>query len=78
MFEMTISGLSRALSFIDEHDLPKPSRIDYINYLAGYFVFNPRVSTRSNEKDLIDWYRTVDFKKTNSERRQIFTDLLSL
>lgn len=79
-FEMTLTALDRTLDFINENNLPAPSRIDYITYLTGYFVYKKgmHLSDLSKQK-LIEWYNEVDFSnKSNKERRQIFNDLLDL
>ncbi|NUK32094.1 DUF262 domain-containing protein [Parageobacillus sp. VR-IP] len=79
-FEMTLTALDRTLDFINENNLPAPSRIDYITYLTGYFVYKKgmHLSDLSKQK-LIEWYNKVDFaNKSNKERRQIFNDLLDL
>jgi Protein of unknown function DUF262 len=79
-FEMTLTALDRTLDFINENNLPEPSRIDYITYLTGYFVYKKdmHLSDLSKQK-LIEWYNEVDFSnKSNKERRQIFNDLLDL
>ncbi|WJQ00195.1 DUF262 domain-containing protein [Geobacillus stearothermophilus] len=79
-FEMTLTALDRTLDFINENNLPEPSRIDYITYLTGYFVYKKdmHLSDLSKQK-LIEWYNKVDFSnKSNKERRQIFNDLLDL
>lgn len=76
-FKYTLSALDKALDFIDKNNLKQPDRIDYINYLAGYFIFHEEALTPDDEKYLIDWYNTTDFKNTtNSERRNIYTRLI--
>ncbi|KAA0941648.1 DUF262 domain-containing protein [Sporosarcina sp. ANT_H38] len=79
-FEMTLAGLDRALEFINENSLLDPERIDYITYLTGYFVYkNGEPLANSSNQNLIDWYTSADFgSKTNSERREMFNEILSL
>ncbi|MBR6954742.1 MAG: DUF262 domain-containing protein [Clostridia bacterium] len=75
--KMTLDALDRVFSFIDTHHLKSPDRIDYINFLLGYFVFYPDALSAQEEQRLIDWYRKVDFSNTsNTERRAIFYSLL--
>lgn len=77
-FAKTIEALDKSVEFIQEQDVKEPDRIDYINYLTGFFVYNP---SPSNEviKKLVDWYNKVDFNnKSNSRRRTIFTQLLNI
>ncbi|WP_317326962.1 DUF262 domain-containing protein [Turicibacter sanguinis] len=78
-FELTLDALDRALEFIDKHELKTPDRLDYITYLTGAFVFiNKRAINQVEEAEIISWYQNVVFKnKSNSERRALFSDLLS-
>lgn len=78
-FEITLNALEKALDFIEINNLKVPDRLDYITYLTGAFVFLGEKSlTEKNIEDLISWYNKVSFtNKTNSERRSIFSDLLS-
>ena len=77
-FKITLEGLDRVLNFIEENDLKAPERIDYINFLTGYFVFH-QADLSSEEKDaLIKWYKNIDFNNTsNTARRDIFTNLIN-
>ncbi|MED0658329.1 DUF262 domain-containing protein [Anoxybacillus ayderensis] len=79
-FEMTLKALDRTLDFINENNLPEPSRIDYITYLTGYFVYKKDMYlSDSSKQKLIEWYNKIDFSnKSNKERRKIFNDLLDL
>lgn len=79
-FSMTLDALEKALEFINNEDLVAPDRIDYINYLTGYFVYYPYALEDPQKREhLIEWYNTVDFNnKTNSKRRTIFSKLLSV
>lgn len=78
-FEMTLAGLDRALELINDNRL-EPSRIDYVTYLTGYFVYKKGVNlTESSRQELIDWYNNADFvNKSNQERREMFNELLTL
>lgn len=76
-FEITLDALDKTLNFITDHELTDPNRIDYINYLTGYFVFKSDELNEINLDYLIEWYNDIDFtNKSNSQRRQIFTDLI--
>jgi hypothetical protein len=77
-FEMTLNGLDHALEFINQKELSNPSRIDYITYLTGYFVYKSGSPlSKLSEQNLVNWYTTVDFSsKTNQYRREIFNKLL--
>lgn len=75
---MTLEALDKAIDFIADNKVEEPDRIDYINYLTGYFVYNPDVTYEQMDK-LIHWYNNVDFNnKSNSRRRMIFSQLLEL
>lgn len=77
-FSMTLDALDRTLDFINDNDLKRPTRIDYINYLLGYFIFHSGDLTDVEKEKLIRWVDTVDFtNQSNSDRRDIFTDLIS-
>ena len=77
-FSRTLEAVDKTLEFIDENSVDEPDRIDYINYLVGYFVYNPNPSDEKKSK-LVEWYNNVKFNnKSNSKRRMIFSELLSL
>lgn len=76
-FSMTLDALDTTLDFIDNNELKKPTRIDYINYLLGYFIFNGSDLEETDKEFLIKWYDTVKFtNKSNTVRRDIFTNLI--
>ena len=65
------------LDFLDNNELKKPDRIDYINYLIGYFIFNGFKINDTQKEFLIEWYDSVDFtNKSNTDRRNIFNKLI--
>ena len=76
-FSLTLEALDTVLDFMDSNKLKKPDRIDYINYLIGYFVFNGFNIDDGAKEFLIKWYNSVDFtNKSNTERRDIFNSLI--
>ena len=78
-FEMTLEALGRALEFIENNNLEKYNRSDYVNYLVGYFVFHRENISNEQRENLINWYNSVEFtNKSNTARRKIYTDLLKL
>ena len=78
-FEMTLEALEKALRFIENNDLEKYNRSDYVNYLIGYFVFHKEKISEQQKNNLIDWYNNVTFtNKSNTTRRRIYSDLLNL
>lgn len=81
IIELTLSSLENALEFINKHELQSHiTRMDYILYLTGFFAYqkNDLLEIQKAEK-LIEWVETVNFtNQTNSDRREIFSDLLKL
>lgn len=78
-FKVTLEALDKALDFIEDNNLKKYNRSDYINYLLGYFVFHQGVLSLEKRDKLIEWYNNVNFtNKSNTARRKIYTDLLNL
>ena len=78
-FNITLKALDRALEFIEDNNLKKYNRSDYVNYLIGYFVFHKDELSDKQKSSLIDWYNEVSFtNKSNTARRKIFSDLLKL
>lgn len=75
--EMTKNALKFTLNFIENHDLKTPNRMDYINYLVGYFVYHGTILTSSDEQMLCRWFNSADFtNSTNTERRAMYKKLL--
>ena len=58
---MTLEALEKALKFIENNDLEKYNRSDYVNYLIGYFVFHKEKMSEQQKNNLIDWYNNVTF-----------------
>ena len=78
-FKITLEALDRTLDFIEDNNLKKYNRSDYINYLLGYFVFHQGTLMLEEKNKLIEWYNNVNFtNKSNTARRKIYTDLLNL
>ncbi|MGM9616754.1 MAG: hypothetical protein ACI3X0_04250, partial [Butyricicoccus sp.] len=76
-FSITLEALDFVLDFIEINGLKTPERIDYINYLLGYFVFHGCEVNDSTREFLINWYENVDFtNKSNTDRRDIFNALI--
>ena len=70
-FEMTLEALEKALRFIENNDLEKYNRSDYVNYLIGYFVFHKEKISEQQKNNLIDWYNNVTFtNKSNTTRNK--------
>lgn len=78
-FSLTLEALDVVLDFLEDNSLEKPDRVDYINYLIGYFVFNGYDISDITRNKLIKWYNTVDFtNKSNSDRRELFNNLIKI
>lgn len=76
--ETTLSYEDKVLDFIKDNSLKKPERIDYVNYMIGYFAFNGFELSDIQKQYLISWYNGVDFtNKTNSERRELYSKLIN-
>ena len=78
-FDVTLEALDNVLQFIEDNNLKKNNRSDYINYLIGYFVFHHNDISEEKKKLIIDWYNSVEFtNKSNTARRKIYSELLEL
>ena len=76
---MCIRDREKALKFIENNNLEKYNRSDYVNYLIGYFVFHKEEISEQQKNKLIDWYNNVTFtNQSNTARRRIYSDLLNL
>lgn len=78
IFKMTIAALKQALEFIRLNKVTPPTRIDYINYLLGYFVFNPGNPSAVQTRKIMEWYEEANFSASNQKRRELFTKLLKI
>lgn len=77
--ELTLDVEDKVIEFIENNALKQPDRIDYINYLIGFFVFNSSKIDEKVRERLINWYNTVDFtNKSNTDRRDMYTDLIKM
>lgn len=75
--EMTKNALKYTLKFIESHDLKVPDRMDYINYLVGYFVYHGTEVSVEDEQMLCRWFNAADFtNSSNTERREMYRKLL--
>lgn len=75
--QKTLEVQDKVIDFIVKNSLKKPDRIDYINYLIGYMIYNGTELKDRQKQDLICWYNNVDFtNKSNSQRREMYTDLI--
>lgn len=74
-FSITLSAVDKAISFIHDNHLELPSRVDYINYLVGFFVYN---NDDANDRSyLTDWYNHVNFtNRSNTERRKMYSEMI--
>jgi len=77
-FSLTLETLDNVINFIEDNDIKKPARIDYINYLIGYFIFHDNVIDEEAKEKMITWIDDTDFtNRSNTERREIYTKLIS-
>ena len=77
MFNITLEGLDKAITFVCDNKL-LIERIDYLTYLTGLFVYNKNIDVNKEQNgQIIKWFNSVSFKdKGNTERREIFDKLL--
>ena len=79
-FEITLDALDKAIAFINDNNLRRPVRIDFVNYLLGFFVENSNNDMCDTVKAaVVKWYNETKFtNKSNTERRQLYTSLLNI
>lgn len=76
--QKTLEVQDKVIDFIIDNSLTEPDRIDYINYLIGYMMYNGVEVEKEKKQELVNWYNNVDFtNKTNSERREMYTELIT-
>lgn len=80
IFGMTLAALDKSIEFIEDNNLKSPSRIDYIAYLLGLFVYlGDRGLGKNQIHQVIKWYNEVDFSnQNNGERRNAFDKLIRI
>lgn len=78
--DKTMNALHKALDFIVDNDLLDiASRMEYYNYLLGFFIFHDKDTSPNIKNYLIDWIKNVKFENTtNTERREIFSSLIKM
>jgi len=76
-FKITLETLDKVLSFMEDKMI-RVDRVDYINYLVGYFILGNY--DNSKDEDIVNWCRDkAKFKNiSNTKRRVIFNELLRL
>lgn len=79
-FDLTLDALDKTIDFIINNNLVLPTRIDYITYIIGLFVYVGNKDLSNIQKDeLINWYEHTKFtNKSNPQRRRMFDNLLNL
>ena len=78
-FKYTLEYLEATLDFINDNNLKRPDRIDYINYMIGFFAFHDMPINTKQKDELIDWYKKVTFTNmSNTKRREIYTNLIEM
>ncbi|WP_176586038.1 GmrSD restriction endonuclease domain-containing protein [Priestia megaterium] len=78
IIKVTLHYLDKTLLFVKNEGLKKPTRMDYITYLLGVFVYNGSSDLDDEQKNkVIEWYNNVSFTNmSNSQRRKNFDSLL--
>lgn len=78
IFKLTLDSLDKALLFIESNQLEQNiERIDYILYLAGYFVYHKSLYAQK-ELELVEWVKNTSFGNRSNKRREAFIKLLNL
>jgi hypothetical protein len=79
-FKITLLGLEQAMKFIKDNNLTPPTRIDYLTYITGLYVYNNNNElNEAQRKTLMHWYESVNFtNKSNDQRRDIFKNIIEI
>ncbi len=80
VFNMTLDALQWAIEFIENNNLKKPKRIDYLTYLLGAFIYLGKKEASINQSEyLTKLYNEVEYSnKDNGERRKIFDEFIKV
>lgn len=82
IIKLSLDSLNLSLEFLSENSLlDKVDRVDYIQYISGYFAFSEHKSLNElpfkEQQELIEWFENINFKnESNKSRRDEFTCLI--
>lgn len=78
MFTLVLNSLEKTFDLLKDN-LDDIDRIEVYTFITGYFVKNNRMELSKERKEmLLNWAIHVDFERLgNSERRELFTNLLN-
>ena len=76
-FDSTLAALDKTLKFYHRVGIA-PQRFEYVSFLVGYFILVVKDGS-PDDKRLVEWFRSTNFRdKTNTQKREIYTNLLEL
>lgn len=80
LFEMTLDSLDLTLEFIDSNELDIPTRMEYITFSMGFFVYNNNKELTEERKDfLINWFNKIEFTNmSNTKKREAYYRLINM
>lgn len=75
LFTQSLDALKWSLDFFKNRKI-RPTRMEYVTYISGFYLL--REPTVASYDMLEKWYRTTVFTDaTNTQKRQIYADLLN-
>lgn len=80
LFEITLHSLELTLEFIDNNGLNIPTRMEYITFAMGYFIYGDNEELTEKRKEfLIDWFNNIEFTNmVNSRKREEYYRLINM
>ena len=78
-FELTLDALDKAIEFIGSNRMKRPDRVDFLNYLIGFFVINNNGISSDVNSAVVKWVNETDFtNKSNTDRRKLYESLINI
>lgn len=80
LFEMTLHSLELTLEFIENNELNIPTRMEYITFAMGYFIYgNNEELTEERKEFLINWFNQIEFTNmVNPKKREEYYRLIHM
>lgn len=80
LFEMTLYSLELTLNFIDLNELNIPTRMEYITFIMGYFIYGSNKDLTEERKEfLVNWFNNIEFTNmSNSKKRESYYRLIHM
>lgn len=77
--ELALNSLERTLDFIVDNNLTLPDRVEYINFILSFYIYNEHLNENEYKDYIIKWYKDVDFNDlTNTQKRNIFDNFIHM